>query len=972
MNFERCWDEFIEDWREREVQRRRRFEERSRRCREHEWWDPRGWVCWIVTVVRYAWEWVTETFLEIFTLTTCVLCELLTWLDYLILGHRISTSQTDIPADAVDITGYKTNAWAFNNSSIETRVSYTDYGRGFEFRIVDGIVQYKELCSGVFAPLKRNIDDIPQAISYLEERAPATHDAPRFDLLAAGGGRILAKEEGRLRFYFATLEHEFLHFIPPEGSGWLAEDFTSHNGSVPGFYAKLDPQYDMLRLLPDETLQWWTKKDYNDHPSLAPFSLLGGSGLKIAKTLRIFPDVMMVMVEPRVWHLIDDRPPFGSGEPPSWVQTYGHVTYEPCVDLDVCEQNRVQTSVKIYGVLDLAVGHMHRHLHYEDIYGGEMGGMNSTVFSIFNGPVDDADGFCDGTCNFYILCKIKVRAGLEPDGSYQDAYAVLWMDEQSYFSERWRLLHPEDNKWGRIIGTLGSPPGPFLRGFDHTKFWCPFESGWRSGRSRFDEQSRLAVSRQTVLVTGIDPDHLDHDDKPTYVIYSINFSWGTGDKTWRWRNYPCTVSSASSWSKTTPSEPLCFPRSIGIRGDMTLFIKGTKEVKTAQGSRYVNGYWYQKYLPADNIEIPIPDDLSDGDMPSAPYPHGWNFITNDDQSYMGNFDRAHCFSHFGVYQEVDSRSQFYVVTLLSGEIGQVSGVGEHVPWLDLNDDLCAWTLGWPFFHCPPSQFNERTYLKLVRREPFGLIAMHWDKRDDELPELSHTPLSFGKVTLSSRAGLVQVPPNFSASDSIDIEISLSKRFKRWTPPVVQMTKVVVDSEQQKFTILFYSRIANGSGGYEYDPRLAPPVDTDVARSLCEGNFPEYSEFTDYLATRFAPARDPVFPDPSRNDVTEIQPDIAIWRVTIAGFGPGGDVVQVFRESIFDNSGAGFIFHRKSKYLYAYEWSATDSRDDQNRFSDLREYCSEIGSIAHGTSVWFEDITGHMNTAEKIVFREVST
>lgn len=977
MSFKRCWDEFVTVWLEREVERRVRYETRARRCRQFEWWDPRGWFCWVVNIIRYLWEWVTETFQDTVPLTRCVLCPLLTAADYLFFGHRILTSRTNVRADSVDVIGHKHTAWAFNNSLVATRISYTDSGEGLEFHILDKNLQYRHLDGGDFAPLKRGFDSVPQAISYTDERAPVTHDAPEFDLLAAGGGRILAKEKGKLRFYFATMEHEFLHFMPPDSPGWLPEDFGRYNGSVPGFYSKLDPQYDTG--VSDDTLSWWSRQDYNEHPSLTPFTLpWGGSSMKLAKDLGIFPDIMMVRVEPRVWHLIDARPPFGSGDPPAWVQTYDHVTYIPRVELGVCEQTRAQPSVMIYGVLDLGVGHMHRHLHYEDTNGGEMDRMWQWFYSMFNGPIDDAGGFCDGTCNFYILCKIRVRAGLEPSGEFQNAYAVLWMDEQSYFSERWRLLHPDDHRsaslrsWS-LVSWLGSWIGALEHRFDRRKYWCPFEAGWRSGRSRFDDHSRLAVARQTVLVTGIDP---DQDDEP--VLYSINASWGTGDRTWRWREYPCTVSNEEGWPKYPPSESLCFPRSIGIRGDMTIFLMGRNEIETAEGPKYVNGYFYQKYLPADNTEVPHPDRLVEGEMPAEPFPHAWNFITQDEDVYTGNFGLANRFSHFGVYEEVDSRSQFYLVTLLTGDSDQISGVTAGAPWVDRNRGLCIWDASSPFPNRSPSQFNERTYFKLVRREPFGWIAMLWDKRDDELSALKHTPLSFGKVTLSSREGLIKSPADFSTDNAVEIEVSLSKRFKRWTPPVVQMAKVIIEPAPKKVTILFYSRTAHRFD--EYESRLAPPIDRETAQGLFDGPSPEpsldplseYREFDDYLASRYASTGDPAFPDPNQPEVSQFQPDVAIWRVTIAGFGPGGDVVQIFSETICDNTGAGFIFHRRAKYLYGYEWSATDSGEDQSLFDEFQEYCSESGSMAHGTSVWFEDITGHKSTAEKTVFREIPT
>jgi hypothetical protein len=98
MTFEHCWEEFREQWRTRERERRRRVEDRSERCEQHEWWDPRGWICWIEVIVRYILELIIETFLDIISVTVCVLCEA----GFILTGHRIIESDLNR-----DVDGYK-------------------------------------------------------------------------------------------------------------------------------------------------------------------------------------------------------------------------------------------------------------------------------------------------------------------------------------------------------------------------------------------------------------------------------------------------------------------------------------------------------------------------------------------------------------------------------------------------------------------------------------------------------------------------------------------------------------------------------------------------------------------------------------------------------------------------------------------------------------------------------------------------
>jgi hypothetical protein len=54
-----------------------------------------------------------------------------------------------------------------------------------------------------------------------------------------------------------------------------------------------------------------------------------------------------------------------------------------------------------------------------------------------NGPLSDGDQFADGTCNFYILVRLAENG----------RFVVLYCDEQTLFTQRWRLAHPIDKEW---------------------------------------------------------------------------------------------------------------------------------------------------------------------------------------------------------------------------------------------------------------------------------------------------------------------------------------------------------------------------------------------------------------------------------------------------------------------------------------------------------------------------------------------
>ncbi len=978
QTFEYCTehsrDEWIE-WEQLRSERRERTVQRTTR------WGLFGWIVRLFVEIFFAIYWVLIGLWFLVTWVTCIICQI----GLMMTGHRILADDPDIETLGVVQSQSKPTAEAFNNALVTNWRDYKESGERTVFRIVDNKITCESgldrfgVLSGVVRPTEyppwtpATVRDQaePVAISFNEERKGRVYRAPAFDMVAADGSRVLAKAADRADFYFTTLTDEYLH-----------ETADRDQFPIPGCYTKLDPQYNQVGfrgLNIHRDLDWVDPAEYEDHPSVTAFKFIrlaksgalsgflvgagigallgvpvGGPvgaavGASIGSAVGLLggraaqlmiQDIMMLTVRPAVWHLIDARPPFSSGDPPDWVETYEPVAYGGKY-FGLCER-RLEQAIRIHRVLDIGVGNMHTHVQYEPIHGGEMSNGPAPI----HGPMDDFAGYWDGTCNFYLLCEIRVDPANGDDPS-KVSYGILWMDEQAYFSERWRLLHPDDYKsrmfrdWalvGDFISGIHGPKNNTAHHFVRDTFWCPFTDTWTEKAERITDSSRMAVARQTVLVTGKCPDEND-------LIYSINFSYGSCDRTWRWRRYPdgCTVVSDPSYVKTpAPGQSYCASKTIGLRADMTIHLWG----KRATGDDHEDGYWVQKYLPADNVHVPARSDLVAEEMPSVPYPHAWQFFTEDCVEKAGGF------SHFGVYETVDARSQYYEVEFMGGSDPFPDPSDADQRWIDKNNSLRIGLHGAPWES--PSRFNKKTYLTLVRREPFGVIAMPWDKRDDELKGF----------TGLRRATLVDDLEDASTT----LRVRLSARQRNASPPIVQMAKVILDESAGEITIMFYTRITTRVS--EPPPtRLAPVLDGAQAVALHQDASGEYRDFADYLSPRYGGNTDPVFPDPSITGVPLTGcPDLSIWRVVLGGFDAGQVVQRPFDHTIWNANSSMWRFSRPSRYLYKHVWSSSGTGD--HAFAEAAAYCRADGRETHCTSLWFENVTGHKTIAENTIFTTV--
>src|SRR5207237_9844699 len=121
-----------------------------------------------------------------------------------------------------------------------------------------------------------------------------------------------------------------------------------------------------------------------------------------------------------------------------------------------------------------------------------------------------------------------------------------------------------------------------------------------------------------------------------------------------------------------------YPQTVRLREDMTIHLKGWRW----RADRTLElGRWYQRYLSAINMPVPPVGELVPGARPVRGYTHAWKFLPE------AVFQTADTFSHFGVYDTVDSRTQYYTVAPASAiDAAALTNVGPG-PWIDVAGKL---------------------------------------------------------------------------------------------------------------------------------------------------------------------------------------------------------------------------------------------------------------------------------------------
>ena len=655
----------------------------------------------------------------------------------------------------------------FRNKVAGASSTYTETGKRYEFTLgADGRV------TATHPDGTKTLLDKARSFTTKRKGEDLT-TVPQFDLIAANGGRVFAKAAGSDDFYFTAMEDLFFTRLPR----------TNEEISIPSYYFKLDPEFKQQGQNPFDLLETTkTIPIIDHHPAterLAVFRRV---------LTRQLTDMMIADVKPRVWNQLDCRPPQNvmthavrdlipaaqaafanisaispsvgtalsiafviyrlvKGETP-WESMFtladteaavpGTVaTFNPIVyGRDEDDTKIIPPAISFKRVLDIGVGTVHHYQNYQRITGCEMQAnlnvqLYAECYSFFNGPLSDGDGYCDGTINYYALVENQL------------GFALLFQDEQAYFSQRWRLVGPDDIG-GAMFSLMKDLPSQPEYHWNRDTYWSPFDAP-----QHINANSRLAVSAQVLLVTGIDP--ANNKSK----IYSINFSWGTMDRSWRWRELPPEAKDGIRTFKdsdvlagnepielsdltkptgpTNPPPTTVYPQTIRLRDDMTINLKGTRN--------NIIGRWYQRYLPPDNNLVPLAGDLLAGNqMPAVGYTHAWKFLPEP------VFQLADKFQFFGAYDEnIDTRTQFYDVTPAPGEetnLGKTPG-----PWIDDTRQLfiSQWKFKWrdpDRLGCepiePPSAYYPDTRLR-IEKKGTRWIATFWDKRDDDLKPFESLP-----------------------------------------------------------------------------------------------------------------------------------------------------------------------------------------------------------------------------------------
>ena len=791
---------------------------------------------------------------------------------------------------------------AFKRGQRGARFLYNDSGKRYEFKI-------NSAGTVVATDPEGNSTPLTKGWSYTDSRTGKNVIPPPFDLIAASGGRIFAKAKDSNDFYIGTMDHMFIH-APKDAAADAVEQ------PITPFTLKLDPQFGTG--MKDAGLMTSTDDIRTDSPMSERLPVFRHV---IKKELM---DVMIARLDTGVLQQVDFRPPqnviglairdmvmalgplaaalaslgFNVVEilstifkdeidkarnpelgcaPPRVDGQFIVPIYRPVTYLLPNGDKVSPPAIKYERVLDIGVSHVHWFQQYDLAGGGELQPMLlseylKSVYRFFNGPVQDGDGFIDGTCNVYALVKH------EPTKHRPHGYALLYQDEQWYVNQRWRLVDPDDNA-GQMGMTVASDLGNPSYEWNAATYWCPFRNG------HINEKSRLAVAAHVLLVTGIDP----VGDVPR--IYSINFGFTIMDRTWRYRQLPRVevtyfdqaMIDAGNETVRTDIERV-YPQTIRLREDMTIHIKGAGNVN----GKVVAGRWYQRYLPADNAHVPSKHQLVAGKMPVVGYTHRWKFLPES------AFMLADSFSHFGVYDTVDSRCQYYEVRPASAADAATLDAGGPGPWID--DARQLYISHWKFRYDvqrpgadpidSPSLFNANTLLRIVRRGA-RWIAMHWDKRDDDLLAFERLPRT---VTLKNGTRTVRV--------------AIGPHHQVLQQPMVRNAYMWLEPD--------------GTAVISF---IAVELESMVLDN--------------------------------------------VWRVRMAALKLFKDkgITRTQVVSLVDVTTTGGTFTPVGFNRYERRWIPTAAE-----MTALRLYCSPEGAAASATSIWFEDLVGHVSVPESIEWR----
>lgn len=976
------------------------------RCSEREdqgyseccdWW-PCSWACdawvWVSHWVCVAYVWVSNMVCVAWTLVTefaCIAIEVINAALGPMLGvSHISDSTLDRSVNGVSKTYTDSRSFAstINYDDVAERFKYRDGGKYLQFKINGNDVLWNDEFPSdtfrLFAPSEQVLNSPSElegnalAVSYDDKRLGDWTEAPYFEMIVASSDRVFAKVTGVDSFYIAIPTHLYLH-----------KTSAGDRIILPQSFFKNDPELG----LPDEQLDDLlfhiaVSEDDEIHPATERFPLyralygLMESPLENVEFFRSLFAVMDVQVQPLTWVRMDTRPSRGSKDVPSIYPLYKHVTYRRDGVFGYYWEDD-KFSIKFNKVLDIGVGLSHLNEQYEPIYGGELDVIDNNtgiwwltfeeLYRLANGPIQDIGGWVDGTCIYYLLVRLpfleqddldRLNSLLEShdetdieNDAFRNRYAVLWVDEQQAFTERWRALDFLETEYESPV----KPVSALVKNaeeydFHTSRFLNPFKEGF------IRPFSQMAVARQVVIVNG----YTRRKDQPgKHYLYSINFSWPTMDRSWRRRGLPPNVSvrllprgiSELEYEQHMDATvDSIYPQTLRLREDMTIHLRGTMLVNDS----LLKGRWVQKYLPADGQGVPSENTLQHGskeERDEASYTHAWQFYEEE------TFLKMHqMYSHFGVYECVDSRCQFYKIEILSHKNVSMETVPD-LTWIDTEKALKVdrWEINYKnagavldmalgtiplttlvavvvglatqsvvaaliaFFvfilielgislfvifesKSFTSLYEDRLRFKIVDTAALGHLMFYFDKREDKTVGFDNLPV---ELTLKAEE---------DKSQSIRISVDEFVRSKRHI------------------------------GTRE---RISPPevADATIKVFVNDQNQPQKVEFN------FTSARNPNEFDSDQDFEDWIALNIDQMKLGVPESSAGSNI-------IFETKRAGRISRIDTSNEFSCEWTPAST---DPYYDDLLSLLTDNRKITSGISLWFISITGQVNIAEHLHF-----
>ncbi|HVQ16005.1 MAG TPA: lamin tail domain-containing protein, partial [Vicinamibacterales bacterium] len=344
--------------------------------------------------------------------------------------------------------------------------------------------------------------------------------------------------------------------------------------------------------------------------------------------------------------------------------------------------------------------------------------------------------------------------------------------------------------------------------------------------------------------------------------------------------------------------------------------------------------------------------------PARGYSHPWKFLPEP------VFQLADRFSHFGVYDLVDSRTQFYTVTPAAGALQKLVD-GQSGAWINDPQSIedakrikirgysfrFDWArLPWPGvgdpgwgFEALQSLFAGVTALLIGKLWPSFLDLLSTADRDD-VPSIPPVPQED------------KTPPSLYNPDT---RLRIVKRGSQW----IAMHWDKRDDDLMAFNLGTWVQLKS---------RIGPELNLDGAGGQIEVKLNEHRWVEQPPAARtayfnWAPAG-PAGETRAMVGFVTGRPQIGlsnIWRVRMAAFAPGGggQTVNLLDVITIPDANAPPNFTPKfDGWFHEHVFTPNAAQ-----LANLRQYCSSAGALTYGTSIWLEDVVGHVSVPEEVLW-----